>query len=90
MSSSSTVTPAYSGVTRRDIHALELLIAGRADILKPIIRVSLVRPGNAKIVTGQDSKVGDAFDTFTVIKRNGMWTVGSSIVRDRVVVIAGH
>lgn len=83
-------SPSFSGITPQDVRDLKLLIAGRADILKPIIRGHLVRPGKAVLVTGHDSKVGDSFDTFTTMKRNGTWTIDSPVKRDRVVVTSAH
>lgn len=80
--------PTFSGVTREDVRELEFLIAHRPDILKPILRVHLIRPDKAELVSGQDTKVGDSFDTFTATKRNGRWRIDSSVVRDTVAVVA--
>ena len=86
----------FSGVTRQDAREIELLVAQRADILKPVIRVNLMTtippnsPGDGKIevVSGRDGRVGDTFDTFTVAKRHGRWAITSRIERDSIVVAA--
>ena len=85
-----------SGVTRQDVREIELLVAQRADILKPVISVHVMStspandPLNSKIqvVAGHDSRVGDAFDTFTVAKRHDRWAITSAILRDSILVIA--
>lgn len=86
----------FSGVTRQDVREIELLVAQRADILKPVIRVNLMTTipansplnGRVQVVAGRDSRVGDAFDTFTVDKRHGRWAITSSIQRDSIAVVA--
>jgi hypothetical protein len=86
----------FSGVTRRDVHEIELLVAQRADILKPVISVHQVstipanNPLNGKIevVAGRNAREGDTFDTFTVAKRHGRWAITSLIRRDSILVIA--
>ena len=86
----------FSGVTRQDVREIELLVAQRADILKPVISVHVMstipanNPLNGKIevVAGRDHRVGDAFDTFTVAKRHDRWAVTSPILRDSILVIA--
>jgi hypothetical protein len=86
----------FSGVTRRDVREIELLVAQRADILKPVISVHLMStipansPGDGQIhvVAGRDRRVGDTFDTFTVAKRHGRWVITSPIERDSILVIS--
>jgi hypothetical protein len=71
-------------------------VAQRADILKPVISVHVMSTipendplnGKIQVVTGHDSRVGDAFDTFTVAKRHGRWAITSPILRDSILVIA--
>lgn len=84
----------FSGVTRQDVREIELLVAQRADILKPVIRVHVVSTipensllnGKIEVVAGRDDHVGDTFDTFTVAKRHGRWAVTSPIQRDSIIV----
>jgi hypothetical protein len=86
----------FSGVTRQDVREIELLVAQRADILKPVIRVHLMTTipansplnGRIQVVVGRDGRVGDTFDTFTVAKRHGRWAITSPIQRDSILVIA--
>ena len=86
----------FSGVTRQDVREIELLVAQRADILKPVIRVHLMSTipatyplnGKIEVVAGRDDRVGDAFDTFTVAQRHGRWAITSPIHRDSILVIA--
>jgi hypothetical protein len=86
----------FSGVTRQDVREIELLVAQRADILKPVISVHVMSTipetdplnGKTQVVAGHDSRVGDAFDTFTVAKRRGRWVITSPIKRDSILVIA--
>ena len=96
VTSSTTPEVQFSGVTRQDVREIELLVAQRADILKPVISVHVMSiipendPLNGKIevIAGHMSRVGDAFDTFTVAKRRGRWVITSRIQRDSIVVIA--
>jgi hypothetical protein len=84
----------FSGVTREDVREIELLVAQRADILKPVISVNLLStlpphsPGDGKIevMSGHDRSTGDTFDTFTVAKRHGKWRITSPIERERIIV----
>ena len=84
----------FSGVTRQDVREIQLLVAHRPDILKPVIRVNLMTtippnsPGDGKIevVSGREGHVGDTFDTFTVAKRHGRWAITSPIEQDSIVV----
>jgi hypothetical protein len=84
----------FSGVTRQDVREIELLVAQRADILKPVISVHVMstipanNPLNGKIevVAGRDHHVGDTSDTFTVAKRHGRWAITSPIRRDSIIV----
>jgi|GEM_PF-7085473 len=86
----------FSGVTRQDVREIEHLVAQRADILKPVIRVHVMstipanHPLNGKIqvVAGRDERVGDTFDTFTVAKRHGRWAITSPVERDSIIVTA--
>ena len=86
----------FSGVTRQDVREIEFLVAQRADILKPVIRVHVMSTipensplnGKVEVVAGRDGRVGDAFDTFTVAKHHGRWVITSPIQRDSVLVIA--
>jgi hypothetical protein len=86
----------FSGVTRQDVREIELLVARRADILKPVISVHVMstipanNPLNGKIqvVAGRHDHVGDTFDTFTVAKRHGRWAITSPIERDSILVTA--
>jgi hypothetical protein len=96
VTSPSTPEVQFSGVTRQDVREIELLVAQRADILKPVIRVHLMstipvnNPLNGKIevIAGRDDRVGDTFDTFTVAKRHGRWAITSPVQRDSIIVIA--
>ena len=98
---STCVTPStrevqFSGVTRQDVREIELLVAQRADILKPVISVHVMSTipandrlnGKIQVVAGHDSRVGDAFDTFTVAQRHNRWAITSPILRDSILVIA--
>jgi hypothetical protein len=86
----------FSGVTRQDVSEIELLVAQRTDILKPVISVHVMSTipandplnGKIQVVAGHDSRVGDAFDTFTAAKRHGRWAITSPILRDSILVIA--
>jgi hypothetical protein len=84
----------FSGVTWQDVREIEFLVAGRGDILKPVIsvhRVSTIPAGNPlngkiQVVAGRDERVGDTFDTFTVAKRHGRWAVTSTVERDSLII----
>src|ERR1041385_1492694 len=79
VTSPSTPEVQFSGVTRKDVREIELLVAQRADILKPVLRVHLMSTipannplnGRIEVIAGRDERVGDTFDTFTVAKRHG-------------------
>jgi hypothetical protein len=94
VTSPSTPEVQFSGVTRQDVREIELLVAQRADILKPVLSVHVMstipanNPLNGKIevVAGRDHHVGDTFDTFTVAKRHGRWAITSPIQRDSIIV----
>jgi hypothetical protein len=96
VTSPSTPEVQFSGVTRQDVREIELLVAQRADILKPVIRVHIMttipanspRNGQVEVVAGRDGRVGNTFDTFTVAKRRGRWAITSPIQRDSILVIA--
>ena len=96
VTSPSTPEVQFSGVTRQDVREIELLVAQRADILKPVIRVHLMSTiptnsplnGKIEVVAGRDGRVGDTFDTFIVAKRHGRWAITSPIQRDSILVIA--
>ena len=84
----------FSGVTRQDVREIEHLVAQRADILKPVLRVDLMSTspphmqddGKIVVVSGRDRSVGDTSDTFTVAKRRGKWRITSSIHRDHIII----
>ena len=91
----STQTPPveFSGVTRQDVIEIESLVTRRDDILKPVVSVRAIersgggtRSRHIQVVSGRNSKVGDAFDEFDVAKRQGRWVISSPILRDRIVV----
>src|SRR3954466_13867871 len=85
VTSASTPEVQFSGVTRQDVREIELLVAQRADILKPVLRVNLMstipanNPLNGKIevLAGRDDRVGNTSDRFTVAKRRGRWAITS-------------
>jgi hypothetical protein len=84
----------FSGVTRQDVREIELLVAQRPDILKPVLRVELMTTipphmpddGKVVVVSGRDRVVGDTSDTFWVAKRRGKWRITSPIHRDHIIV----
>lgn len=86
----------FSGVTRQDVREIELLVAQRADILKPVISVHVMSTipandplnGKIEVIAGRNSRVGDTFDTFTVAKRHRKWAITSSIQRDSILITA--
>ena len=96
VTSPSTPEVQFSGVTRQDVREIKLLVAQRADILKPVIRVHVMSTipannplnGRIEVVAGRDGRVGDTFDTFTVAKRHGRWAITSPVQRDSILVIA--
>ena len=84
----------FSGVTGQDVREIQLLVAQRADILKPVISVHVVSTipannrlnGKVQVIAGRDDHAGDTFDTFTVAKRHGRWTITSRIERDSILI----
>ena len=86
----------FSGVTRQDVREIERLVAKRADILKPVLRVDVMSTipanhpldGKIQVVAGRDERIGDTFETFTVAKRHGRWVITSPIERDSIIVTA--
>jgi hypothetical protein len=67
-----------------DFRQIELLVARRPDILKPLWRIERLDDGQMEVMSGQWDKVGAKIDIFRVARHSGHWVISSTIERNVV------
>jgi hypothetical protein len=75
-------TPQLRGISRRDIHEIEGLVARQPGIRKPILRMFAWRNDRVQVITGRDEHRGDIYNCFHVVKRGGKWIIEESRIED--------
>jgi hypothetical protein len=74
---------------KEDINQIRRLVAQRADIRKPILRIFADRADHALVDSGREGYVGAVFHSFAVAKRHGNWQIDSNIEEEHVIAV-GH
>jgi hypothetical protein len=75
--------PQLRGISRRDIHQIEHLIAGHSEIRRPILRMFATRNDRVQVITGRDQHAGDVYNCFDVVRRGDRWAVDGRVVDTR-------
>ena len=70
------------GISRADIHAIEILVAQHRAIRKPILRMFASKNDRVQVITGSDEHRGDTYNSFHVVKRDGEWCLEDSKIED--------
>jgi hypothetical protein len=70
------------GISRADIHAIEILVAQHRVIRKPILRMFASKNDRVQVITGSDEHRGDTYNSFHVVKRDGKWRLEDPKIED--------
>ncbi len=74
--------PWLRGISRADIHAIEVLVAQHREIRKPILRMFAAKNDRVQVITGRDEYRGDIYNSFHVLKHGGKWHIEESRIED--------
>ncbi len=75
--------PQLRGISRRDIHEIEVLLTHHSEIRRPILRMFATKNDCVQVITGHDEHRGDIYNCFDVTKRGGKWILGSPVEDSR-------
>jgi hypothetical protein len=70
------------GISRADIHAIEMLVAQHRAIRKPILRMFAAKNDRVQVITGRDEHRGDIYNSFHVVKHDAKWRIEESQIQD--------
>ena len=70
------------GISRADIHAIEILVSQHRAIRKPILRMFASKNDRVQVITGSDEHRDDTYNSFHVVKRDGKWRLEDPKIED--------
>ena len=70
-----------------EVIQIRALVRARRDIKKPITKIEMVAPDQAKAEAGVANNTGDIVTLFTMHKKNGRWIIDESSIYESEVII---